>query len=181
MTNSRGESFPNVEWSEFLPIKYSFFNYNETVAQEYFPMTKEEALAKGWKWKEKDPREYLKQTYEVADDIGNASDEVCNQILACTDDGCSAPLSRNASPSDALRCGKNYKIIPLEFKFYKKMSLPIPRRCPDCRHIERLKKRPPYKLWERACAKCSTTMKTVYAPDRPEIVYCEKCYLETVY
>lgn len=163
MTDSRSESFSNVEWGEFPPVKYSFFPYNETVAQEYFPMTKEEVLAKGWKWKDKDPREYLKQTYEVADDIGGVGDEVCDQILTC------------------LECGKNYKIIPLELKFYKKMSLPIPRRCPDCRHIERLKKRPLYKLWERACAKCAAAMKTPYSPERPEIVYCEKCYLEGVY
>lgn len=152
-----------VEWAEFMPAKYSFFPYNETVAHEYFPMTKEAVEGNGWKWKDKDPREYAQQSYVVADDIGSASDEVCHQILAC------------------LECNKNYKIIPLEFKFYKKMSLPIPRQCPDCRHFARLKRRTPYKLWDRNCAKCAAPMKTPYSPERPEIVYCEKCYLETVY
>ena len=32
------------EWGEFLPPKLSPFGYNETVAQERYPLTKEEAL-----------------------------------------------------------------------------------------------------------------------------------------
>jgi hypothetical protein len=34
------------EWSEFFPIEISPFTYNETVAQEYFPLTKAEVLSK---------------------------------------------------------------------------------------------------------------------------------------
>lgn len=34
------------KWGEFFPITMSPFAYNETVAQEYFPLSKEEALAK---------------------------------------------------------------------------------------------------------------------------------------
>ena len=33
----------------------------------------------------------------------------------------------------------------------------------------------------RKCDKCSKDMKTTYAPKRPEIVYCEECYLNEVY
>ncbi len=29
--------------------------------------------------------------------------------------------------------------------------------------------------------KCSVGFKTAYAPDRPEIVYCESCYKQEVY
>jgi len=29
--------------------------------------------------------------------------------------------------------------------------------------------------------KCGKDMKSVYAADRPEIVYCEECYLKEVY
>ena len=32
------------EWGEFFPASISPFGYNETVAQEYFPLTREEAL-----------------------------------------------------------------------------------------------------------------------------------------
>lgn len=38
------------EWGEFFPTELSAFGYNETVAQEYFPMTEKEVKVKGWKW-----------------------------------------------------------------------------------------------------------------------------------
>ena len=48
------------------------------------------------------------------------------------------------------------------------------------------------KLWERTCMcdkkdhlhgekKCEIEFETSYSPDRPEIVYCEKCYQQEVY
>ena len=78
--------------------------------------------------------------------------------------------------------------------FYKKMDVPVPLFCPECRHVTRLKKRGPNKLWHRKCMKeeCQNEFETSYAPDpryaegsgearRPEIVYCEKCYQQEVY
>ena len=38
------------EWGEFFPTELSAFGYNETVAQEYFPMTEEEVKKQRWKW-----------------------------------------------------------------------------------------------------------------------------------
>lgn len=38
------------EWGEFFPISVSPFAYNETAAQDYYPITKEEALKKGYKF-----------------------------------------------------------------------------------------------------------------------------------
>jgi hypothetical protein len=40
------------EWGEFFPAKYSLFSYNETLAQDFFPLTKEEALGKGYIWRD---------------------------------------------------------------------------------------------------------------------------------
>jgi hypothetical protein len=34
------------EWGEFFPLPLSPFGYNETVAQDYFPLTSEEAIEK---------------------------------------------------------------------------------------------------------------------------------------
>ena len=63
------------------------------------------------------------------------------------------------------------------------MKIPIPRICPECRHIERFKNRGPNKLWHRQCMKknCNNEFETSYAPDRQEIVYCESCYNKEVY
>lgn len=150
------------EFGQFFPIQLSEFGYNETVAQEYYPLTKEQVLEKGYKWKDPDPKEYQKQTYKTPDDIKEIKDSIIQELLACSD------------------CGKNYKIIKQELEFYRKMNLPIPHKCSDCRHGDRMKLRNPRKLWERKCNKCNTEIKSTYSPERTEEVYCEKCYLEIV-
>lgn len=38
------------EWGEYFPHELSPFGYNETVAQEYFPMEEKEVKEKGWNW-----------------------------------------------------------------------------------------------------------------------------------
>lgn len=84
---------------------------------------------------------------------------------------------------DALTCavtGKPYKLTVKEKNFYEKHSLPIPKKCPDQRHKERMKRRNPRKLYDRKCANCMAEMSTTYGPDKPEIVYCENCYLQTI-
>lgn len=135
------------EWGEYMPINISPYAYNESVANEYFPLTGEEALKKGYDWKNPDLKEYK---------------QASGEILACKN------------------CKKNYKIIPPELKFYKKQNLIQPEFCPNCRHLFRLAKRNPMKIYDRNCDKCGTKINTTYSPDRKEIIYCEKCYLETI-
>ena len=84
----------------------------------------------------------------------------------------------------AVRCeatGRPFRIIKQELEFYRKMRLPVPRLHPDERHRRRMALRNPRKLWKRPCGKCGKEMETTYAPERPEIVYCESCYLQEVY
>ncbi|MFA6534064.1 MAG: hypothetical protein WCT37_02715 [Patescibacteria group bacterium] len=42
------------EWGEFFPMKLSPFGYNESVAQEYYPLSKDQVLNRGLKWKEEE-------------------------------------------------------------------------------------------------------------------------------
>lgn len=87
-------------------------------------------------------------------------------------------------PGDSLKCvvtGKPYKLTAKEKGFYEKHSLPTPDKCPDQRHKERMEKRNPRKLHKRNCQKCNCEIMTTYAPDRPEKIYCKKCYLEQTY
>lgn len=151
------------EWGEFFPINLSPFAYNESMAQENYPLTKEQVLERGWRWREPDKREYQLQTYKIPDRIEKTPDEITDELLACTD------------------CSKNYKIIPQELEYYREKKLPVPRICHDCRYAERLKLRNPRKLWERKCDKCSASIKTTYSPESPEKIYCEKCYLKEIY
>lgn len=155
------------EWGEFLPINTSLFGYNKSTAQMYYPLTKEEVLAKGWRWDDYDPPpprvEKTIPATELPDNIKDTPDEILNWAIQCE------------------TTGKLFRITPQELKFYRRQKLPIPRRSPDTRHQDRFHKRNPRKFWPRNCTKCSTPMHTTYSPDRPETVYCEKCYLETVY
>jgi hypothetical protein len=73
---------------------------------------------------------------------------------------------------------KPFKIIAQELDFYRKHDLSIPKRSPDQRHIDRIKKRNPKKLFSSFCDKCKSAIKTTYSPDNPEIIYCDKCYLK---
>ncbi|MBI5621414.1 zinc-ribbon domain containing protein [Candidatus Falkowbacteria bacterium] len=153
------------EWGEFFPVHKSLFAYNETVAQEYFPLTKEQALSKGWAWKDPDLRDYQPQTYTVPAQIADVQDDVLQALLACQS------------------CRKNFKITKQELEFYRKFNLPVPSVCWFCRHLERMLERNPRRLWHRQCMNqgCANEFETTYAPDRPEKVFCDECYKKEIY
>ncbi len=153
------------EWGEFFPAAISPFGYNESEAQEYFPLAKADAHEGGWRWQEEESSkdQYLGPVVEIPTSIAATSDDICSNILLCE------------------TTGKAYKIIPQELQFYRLMGIPVPRKCPDQRHKERVALRNPRKLWSRECAKCKTSIETTYAPERQETIYCENCYLSTLY
>jgi formylmethanofuran dehydrogenase subunit E len=76
---------------------------------------------------------------------------------------------------------KPFRIIKQELEFYRKHNLPVPKKHPDIRHLERMKLRNPRKLFDRKCDKCDCEMKSTYSKNREEIVYCEGCYEKEVY
>lgn len=141
------------EYGEFFPTAISPFAYNETIAQEFFPLSKEAIIQKGFRWSEPETKNYA---------IGG-------DIIACDHGG---------TCSD--QCTTAFKMIPAEVDFYQRLNLPLPRLCPNCRHYARLAQRNPLKLWHRKCDKCAKDIETSYAPDRKEIVYCESCYQQEV-
>ncbi len=184
------ESIPFVDkkgnvykYGEFFPSEISPFNYNETIAQEYFPLTKEEAEGDKYVWKDGDKRNYKidMETEEIPDNILSVENDILNKIITCAHSGkCKE------------QCTEAFKITAEELQFYQRMNLPLPRLCPNCRNYQLLKLRNPLLLWDRSCmcdkaehfhgdTKCTEEFKTTYSPERPEIVYCEKCYQQEVY
>ena len=155
------------EWGENISIATSLFGYNKTNANLFYPLTKEEVLAKGWQWDDYEaPLSAVEKTIQanmLPDNISDVPDDILNWALVCE------------------KTGKPFKIQQLELKLLRAMNVPVPRRCPDQRHIDRFNLRNPRKLWQRECAKCQKEISTTYAPDRPETVYCEECYLAEVY
>ncbi|MEK7541463.1 MAG: hypothetical protein AAB533_01295, partial [Patescibacteria group bacterium] len=45
-------------YGEFFPPELSPFAYNETIAQDFFPLTHEQAIARGYIWRDAQTREY---------------------------------------------------------------------------------------------------------------------------
>ena len=151
------------EFGQFFPVSLSPFGYNESLANEYFPLTEDQAHAKGFLWRAKDIRDFRPQTVAVPEKITDVPESITEEILACS------------------ACTRNYRIIPQEIAFYRQQIVPVPLLCPDCRYVERLKLRNPRKLWARKCAKCEKGMESTYALDRSETVVCEECYRKEVY
>ena len=177
------------KYGEYFPSEISPFAYNETIAQAYFPLTKREAFGAGFRWRDLDSRSYeiTTKAESLPDHIKDVKDSVLSEVIECM---------HNQQCHE--QCTKALKIVPIELEFYRKMNLPLPRLCPNCRHYQRLKHRNPLKLWHRQCTcageksdngiyanqtshfhgsnHCPNEFETSYAPERPEIVYCESCY-----
>ena len=155
----------SCEYGEYFPMELCAFAYNETFAPDLFPMTKEDVLARGWRWKDEEStgERYIGKEIVLPDDVAPVKDDLCEQILLCRE------------------TKKPYRIIKQELAFYRKMDLPVPVLCPDERHRRRVAKRNPYTLLKRACGKCGKQTQTTLTDMRAKIVFCEKCYLDTVY
>lgn len=176
-------------YGEFFPVSIMPFAYNETVAQEYFPLTKETALAQGFRWRDPEQKNHnvTVEGEKLPDDIVHATDAVLGDIVGC---------SHKGSCKD--QCTVAFRFIPQELQFYRKAGVPLPEFCPNCRHGERLRGIAPTQLIPRSCkcagdtaeenpyrntarhfhgdSHCSNEFETPFSIDRPEIVYCEQCY-----
>ncbi|MEZ6209399.1 MAG: hypothetical protein R3B64_02395 [Candidatus Paceibacterota bacterium] len=169
------------KYGEFFPVELSPFSYNETVAHDYFPLDKNQALKRGYSWKDKEEKNYIPTVLskDLPNDIKDVNNSILNEIIECEHKG-----------TCLCRCSQAFKIMPSELIFYKRFNIPLPRLCYGCRHQNRFNMRNPLKLWHRSCmcdkeghnheGKCPNEFETSYAPDRPEIVYCESCYQKEV-
>ncbi|KKU90959.1 MAG: hypothetical protein UY23_C0005G0055 [Candidatus Jorgensenbacteria bacterium GW2011_GWA1_48_11] len=170
------------KYGEFLPFEFSPLAYNETKAQDYYPLSKKEVENKNYLWRDIERREF--QTTVSASDLPDRIDEVdagvLKELIGC------------------LQCGRAYRVIAPELEFYKRFGLPLPRLCSNCRYFARLKRRNSLKLQERACMcagggsersvykntaehfhksdHCPNKFITAYSSERREIIYCEQCY-----
>ncbi len=151
------------EWGEFFPSELSPFAYNQTMAATHFPLSKEAATAQGFRWFDDEGQDYQGPVVTLPDSLSDIPKDITQKILRCE------------------VSGKLYKITPHELEFYLDMKIPLPRRCPEQRYNDRVKRCCPRKFWDRACGECGISIQTTYSPDRPEKVLCEECYLKTVY
>ncbi|TSC74695.1 MAG: Uncharacterized protein G01um101433_1021, partial [Parcubacteria group bacterium Gr01-1014_33] len=151
-------------YGEFMPPDLSLCAYNESYAMDFFPLTEKEARAQGLEWK---ALPVPLQTPTLRGDAIPASildtpDSITKEILEC------------------IECKRPFLIVPAELALLRRFGFPVPRRCFNCRYRERMSRLNPPCLWSRACTKCGRAIETSYAPDCPEIVYCESCYNDEI-
>ncbi|PIR48600.1 hypothetical protein COU80_02720 [Candidatus Peregrinibacteria bacterium CG10_big_fil_rev_8_21_14_0_10_55_24] len=155
------------EWGLFFPPRYAPFAYNESLASEYVPLSKDEVLQRGFLWRDRKDEipnvEKVIPGKRLPDRIANVPDDVLNWAIECEE------------------TGRPFQIIKPELRFYRSQNLPLPRLHPDVRYDRRLALRNPRTLYARTCAKCEKEIQTAFSPGRSETIYCEECYLKEVY
>jgi hypothetical protein len=156
------------EWGRFFDQSLNPFAYNEGSAQEFFPLSKKQALEQDFHWREAEEDQTsvsrVIPASELPDTVDVVPDDILNWAVKCE------------------QTGRIFRIIKQELTFYREHSIPIPHTHPNIRFENRVARyaNAPV-LYARTCMKCLKDIQTTYAPDRSEIVYCEDCYLKEVY
>ena len=150
-------------------------------------------MARGYAFQEPEAKNYTatKKYSELPETIGLADDSITKEIITCAHEG-----------KCTHGCATAFRITKEELEFYKRMNIPLPHKCHNCRHYERIAYKNPLELWKRTCDcvgknsknavyannsahdhgenKCGREFETSYAPEKLEIIYREHCYqLET--
>jgi hypothetical protein len=181
------------EWGEYFPASVSPFAYNESMAQDYFPLTREQAIAKGYSWRERPETKYdiTMTSTDLPGTIATTADDIVTQAIQCKTQEGEAARAQNPL------CSTVFRLIPLEVTLYRKLGIPVPEYCFACRRSKRFMVRNPRRLVKRQCqcsgaagggkykntaehfhgvGACPNEFETSYTADNPAIVYCEQCY-----
>ncbi len=161
------EMIKTNDYGEFFPTSLSPFAYNETLGSIFFPLTKEDAIRQGYKWRESPERNY----------------QIGRDVLQC---------EHNESCNE--NCTKAFRVMPYEKQLAQKLKVQLPLTCPNCRFAEQLRNLKFFQLNKRRCqcdygvyknftqhqhhpeGRCPNEFETSYSLERKETVYCEECY-----
>lgn len=153
------------EWGNFFPLKNSPFAYNESIANEYQPLTKDEAIKRGLRWKDGLQSETARTSAS-----GSTSEKT-------------PPEYAGSTPQEVLKntwlcaaTGKAFKIIKQELEFYSRMKLPLPALSPDERHRNRMSLRGKRGIEKRECFSCKKIVSVANHGGNPKQICCNSCY-----
>lgn len=153
------------KYGEFFPAEMSPFAYNETIANNFFPLSKRETIAAGWRWHEPELHDYSITKYpkDLPDHIKDVADEILKEVVACAE------------------CGRGFRITRMELDFLRRMNLPLSRECPFCRigkkFDEWVKES---KLVKRICDNCGAEFESPHTKEEYPKILCKKCWLKEV-
>lgn len=163
------------EWWRFFSKNFSSIEYNESLAQEYFPLSRDEAKRQWWLWKEDKVISGSVHDYEPLPIEQYDERKVWYAVAQENIDD----LLKNTLNCSVTK--KPFRIVRQELAFYIENNIPIPREHPDQRHTKRMLLRNPRVLNELGCMQCQKTMITTYSPVSWGKIVCEDCYQKLVY
>jgi uncharacterized Fe-S cluster protein YjdI len=182
------------EYGEFFPFYTSPFPYNDTVAQEFFPLDEITAKEKGLLWGDMEEKKHQATLSwdSLPDSITEVLDSITGETISCKHEG-----------NCVHGCTKAFRITLEELAFYRRKNIPLPRECPNCRYYRRLAYRNPTKLRGTTCAclgeslsngvyqntvehehgtsPCGKDISTTIPTTSGFIIYCDECYKKEVY
>ena len=117
------------EWGTYFDPQTFYFGYNESLAWDYYPLEKEEALRLGYKWSEYETKVEAKKSFE-ANKLPSNSEKIPEEVLDW-----------------AIICEKSkkpFRLTKKEYNYYKEHKIPIPRLHPNQRHYDRIARKNPF-------------------------------------
>lgn len=147
------------EWGRFFPLAIATVPYNLSLAQLYYPKSKEEVISGSLVWHDK-VSSLPAQVAQPPDDISQVSDGLCSHTLQCQG------------------CGSGYRLQQKELSFYRRFGVPAPDHCFFCRNLRRLNSRAKRCLYDRECDLCSVGLRSVFPSDFARKVLCGRCFAE---
>ncbi|MBU0731665.1 zinc-ribbon domain-containing protein [Patescibacteria group bacterium] len=145
------------EWGEYFPAKYSPHSYDQTYAQEFYPLKKDEAVFRGFNWLDHKEKEFQPD----------------QKVLICEQSGKNF-IATKAEQDFYKKYSLPWPRIAPEVRISNKFKQTGHRRLwqrqctctqPDHDHPGR----------------CPNEFETTYSPERKELVYCESCYNKEIY
>ena len=69
------------EWGNPFPSNLTSFAYNTTLAFEYYPLSKEQALGLGYMWHDEETQQQCPEKYEMPENINDVDESICSKTL----------------------------------------------------------------------------------------------------
>ncbi|MBU0731661.1 zinc-ribbon domain-containing protein, partial [Patescibacteria group bacterium] len=143
------------EYGEFWPIKNSPFCYNETAAQDNFPLEKKDAIALGYPWKDEEEN-HVDKNLPICESCGH------NFNIIDREKKFYAEKDLN-NPTKCFKCRHRERLA-------KKNPRHLWHRQCECTKPD-----------HDHTGRCPNEFETTYSPKRKELVYCENCYNKEIY
>lgn len=152
------------EWGSFFPYTMGYCGYNFSLAQWYFPETKDSITALGGIWEDaKDVDIDGMDGNIVPDMIEDVSDDFPSKPIICP------------------KSGWRFNIAPHELEFYKKHKIPIPHNHFDIRTLERFRPLTSFHPYKGMCIFCKKDIIHFYPKEWGyEKIACVECYQKEI-